>query len=103
MPKKKKTPKKLSAADRQKILAEAKAKGLTADQVAKKYGVSKWTYYGWRNKAGGTTTRKVGPKGKAKTTAIDPNMLRSEIRAVLPGILREELAKALGVMAKRGR
>lgn len=103
MPKKGKTPKTVSVVDRKKIMAEAKAKGLTADQVAKKYGISKWTVYGWKQRSRGATTQKTMRTAVTKTTVIDPKTLRSEIRAVLPGILREELARALGVMTKRGR
>lgn len=103
MPKKKrKAAKTVSPAMRTKIMAEAEGKGLTADQVAKKYGISKWTFYGWKQKISGPAARKTRGSG-AKTAAIDPKMLRTEIRAVLPGILREELARALGVLAKGKR
>ncbi|MFH1279975.1 MAG: transposase [Candidatus Eisenbacteria bacterium] len=102
MPKKKRPVRATTAAQRKRIMADAKKNGMTADQVAKKYGISKWTYYGWTKRAGGTTTRKKSGT-RTKTTTIDPKTIRAEIRAVLPGILREELARALGVMTKRSR
>jgi transposase len=87
-------------AERARILAEAKAKGLTAEQVAKRYGVSKWTYYGWK-KQGGKSTGVVARSAAKGPTA---EMVRREVRAVLPGILREEIARALsGLIGKRVR
>ena len=41
---KKTTQKRITRAARASIIATAKAKGWTAEQVARKYGVSKWTY-----------------------------------------------------------
>jgi transposase-like protein len=75
---------------RARILAEAKAKGLTAEQVEKRYGVSRWTYYGWKRQAG----MSLGPRPTKYVKGSTADMLR----AVLPGILREEIARALGSM-----
>jgi transposase-like protein len=79
---------------RARILAEAKAKGLTAEQVEKRYGVSRWTYYGWKRQAG----MSYGPLQARYVKGPTADMVRAEVRAVLPGILREEIARALGTM-----
>jgi transposase len=83
------------------ILREAEAKGLTAEQVEKKYGVSKWTFYGWRKRRAKSSARAgVLPLAAAPSEAA----IRRELRAVLPGILRQEIAIALGnIFAKRAR
>jgi transposase len=98
MPKKRKI-KVRPRAERTRILAEAKAKGLSAEQVEKKYGVSKWTYYGWKRRAG----MSLGPRPSRVVKGPTANMVRAEVRAVLPGILREEIARAIGQMlGKKG-
>ena len=97
----KKTRKIITLSDRKKILAEAKAKGLTAEQVARKYKISKWTYYGWKKRTAKPATAKTRKSVQPKTAAVSSKILRSEIRAVLPGILREELARALGTIIKK--
>lgn len=98
---KKKTRKTITASQRKKILADAKAKGLTAEQVARKYKISKWTYYGWKKGTAKPATGKARKSVQSKTTVVSSKILRSEIRAVLPGILREELARALGTIIKK--
>jgi hypothetical protein len=68
--------------------------------VEKKYGVSKWTFYGWRK----NRPRPAGRVAQVQVVAPSQAMIQREIRAVLPGILREEIAIALaGIFAKRGR
>ncbi len=95
--------KRLPAAMRARIMAEAQTKGLTAEQVQKKYGVSKWTFYGWRKRA--VKGRAGAGRGAGRVSvALNENALRDELRSVLPGILREELARALqGVFGARKR
>ena len=58
MPKRKTSRKRLSAADRSRILAEANVNNWTAEQIAKRFGVSKWTVYGWRKRKGGGAGRR---------------------------------------------
>lgn len=103
---KKTTRKRLSSADRSRILAEAESRGWTAQQVAKRYGISAWTYYGWRKRGAGKATRGTktrGVQGRAAGGAtLSANALRTEIRAALPGILREELGNALMNIVGRG-
>lgn len=96
-----------SAASRSKILAEMVAKKMTAKQVSKKYGVSPWTIYGWRQRTGVAKPhgRKPGRPAKgsgSSSTGISAGVLREEIRAVLPAILREELARAIAGMVGGG-
>jgi transposase-like protein len=98
---KKRVLKRLPKAKKAMILKEAEAKGLTAEQVEKRYGVSKWTFYGWRKRRAKSPARAgVLPLAAAPSEA----MIRRELRAVLPGILRQEIAIALaGIFAKRAR
>ncbi len=98
---KKRVLKRLPKAKRAMILKEAEVKGLTAEQVQKKYGVSKWTFYGWRKRLPKTAARVgAGPQ----TATLSEAAVRRELRAVLPGILREEIASALaGIFAKRAK
>jgi transposase-like protein len=100
----------ISRTERNRILSEAKSKGWTAQQVAKKFGISVWTYYGWRKRTGVAKphVRDAGGRSRVSTTSITSSALRSEIRAVLPGILRDELARTLTRIvglgtARRGR
>ena len=96
---KRKTRQRITASERKKILREMKTEGLTADEIARKYGVSKWTVYGWRQQAGvtdGRRGRKAGrPKKGPSTNGTSDAALRAEIRRVLPGILREEVGRAI--------
>lgn len=92
----------ISRTQRAKILATAKSQGLTAAQVEKKFKVSRWTYYGWRKNRG------AGPRGAIRrgrpagiTTAGTTN-IQASIRAALPSILREELARALSSLIGGG-
>ncbi len=102
MPKKRKL-KRVSRSERAKILGEMKSKGLTAERAAKKFGVSKWTIYGWRKRAGKGKTGALGARRQgANTKGITASAIRSEIRAALPAILREEIARAFaGVFGTR--
>jgi transposase-like protein len=98
--------KRIPRAERTKILAQAKANGWTAQQVAKKYGISAWTYYGWRKRSSGTTktarwTGRTAAASSIKSGATTA-ALKSEIRAVLPEILRDEIARTLMTVIGRG-
>lgn len=106
----KQTRKRITRTDRKKILSQAKTKGWTAQQVAKKFGISVWTYYGWRKRSGVAKPhgRKTGRPAKTSTYGLTSTALRTEIRAVLPSILRDELARTLTRIVglgslKRGR
>lgn len=99
---KRRVARRIDPATRAKILATAKSQGLTAIQVEKKFGVSRWTYYGWRKRKGpgraGTARR-----GRAPVAARGGGSLQREIRAVLPAILREEIARAITGLLGGGR
>jgi len=102
MAKKKRELRRLPAAMRSRILEEARTKGLTAEQVQKKYGVSKWTFYGWRKNRAKSPAARGAMRREA--AVLDSVALQRELRAVLPGILREEIASALaGIFGKRAR
>lgn len=93
---KKRVARRISRDMRSRILATAKAEGLTAAQVEKKFGVSRWTYYGWRKR--GSNVRGVsGRAGRTtgRTMGMGAGLIRAEVRATLPTILREEIARAL--------
>ncbi len=93
----------ISKTMRAEILATAKSKGLTAAQVEKKFKVSRWTYYGWRkrsNKVGTGLVRRGRPIGT--TRGPGTGSIQAEIRAALPTILREELARALATLVGGG-
>jgi transposase-like protein len=103
---------------RGKIIQTAQAENLTALDVQKRFGVTPVTYYSWRKKLGlkGPRGRKPG-SGKIRPAASfsGGNDLTAQVRAgvqakvreVLPGIVREEVARYLdsllgaGTMPKR--
>ena len=101
---KKRIARRISRTQRSKILATAKSEGLTAAQVEKKFGVSRWTYYGWRKRGahGRGFTARAG-RTTGWTRGASAGVLRAEVRATLPAILREELARALaGIFGSGG-
>jgi transposase-like protein len=87
------TPRKRAA-----ILAAAVRENLTANDVKKKFGVVPVTYYSWRKKEGLS-----GPRGRKPTlpalrnngAAIAPQV-QARVRALMPTIVREEVARSLG-------
>jgi transposase-like protein len=85
----------VSREERAKILATAEKRGWTAAEVEKRYGISRWTFYGWRKRTGpGRSRRETTLRGGA----VKGDVLRAELRAALPGILREEIARAFGML-----
>jgi len=99
---KKRVLKRLPQAKKAMILREAAAKGLTAEQVEKKYGVSKWTFYGWRK--GRAKSKPARGAVRSQAAAPSAGAIQRQIHAVLPGILREEIARSLGALfGKRTR
>jgi len=71
MARKKKVLKRSSAQEKGKILAAAAKHGWTAAQVEKKFGVSRWTYYGLRGRT--AKTRRSGrPRGTEAAGAARP-------------------------------
>jgi len=89
-------------ANRPAILSEMNKTGATAQVMGKKYGVSPWTIYGWRKRKSGRTksARRTRKPGRPTDTSpsnptLTPPALRASIRAVLPGMLREEIGRAI--------
>ncbi len=91
----KKVPKRISSAERASILAEAKAKGWTAAQIARKCGVSKWTVYGWRKRRASGSAK---PATKRTSAAPGSARVREDFRSMLSEIVRQELVKLLGTI-----
>jgi len=94
-----------TAAQKAKILAAAKEKGLTGAQVAKRFGVSTLTFYRWRGPVRRDALNRASnrrgwgrPKGSGKVK-MDASVIRREvqeqIRQVLPQVIREEVAAYL--------
>ena len=96
--------KRVSREERAKILSAAEKQGWTAADVEKKFGISRWTFYGWRKRTGPGRPRRAAA-GRGASAGVGAETLRAELRALLPGILREEVAFALGTLlqGRRGR
>jgi transposase-like protein len=93
-----------SAEKKAEVLAAAKKEELSGAQVAKRFGISTLTFYRWRGPVRGRKKRgrPVGSKNgvSAGRVKVDSAALRrkvqEQIQRMLPQIIREEVAKALG-------
>jgi transposase-like protein len=85
---------------RKKVLAVAQRERLTAEKVQKRFGVSRVTFYKWRGPVG--RGRRPGAPRRVDVRALERQM-RDMVRSVLPRIIREELAVALGQLRGRAR
>jgi hypothetical protein len=93
----------LSRADRTKILAEAKSKGWTAEQIARKAGVSKWTVYGWNKRGAKPGAGKRGRPGRKAAPATSRRVggaLQGDFREMIARIVREEITRLLGSLRR---
>lgn len=94
--------KRYSAALKSKVLAAAKAEGLTAADVKKKFGVTPVTYYSWRKKSGAPARR----GRRAGASSLD-QQLRSQVHAriglLLPEIIRSEVDAQLNALFGKKR
>jgi len=94
--------KRYSAAEKKKIMAAAKKSNMTGAEAAKKFGISTLTFYRWRGPVRGRKAAKRGPgrppgAGKVKINAAEVRRaVQEQIRKMLPRIIREEVAAALG-------
>lgn len=90
-----------TAQKRAEILSAATKDNLTANEVHKRFGVTPVTYYSWRKKQG-----LVGRRGRRPSlltqvgadSAIAAQVrdgVQHKVRAVLPGIVREEVNRYL--------
>ena len=87
-----------SAAEREKILNEAKAANLTGKHVAERYGISTVTYYLWRKQAE-RGQRKTPSTNGTLASAAEAKLraaVRAKMTALLPKILDEEADRLLG-------
>ncbi len=93
--------------ERQRILAAAKERGLTALQVKKEFGVTPVTYYSWRKKGLGTPRRRraaaVGAAtGRALAGAANmADLVRDELRQMIRRMIPEVIASELGTGGRR--
>ena len=97
-----------SAEKKAQILAAAKKEGLSGAQVAKRFGISTLTFYRWRGPVRGRKKRgrPVGSKNKGSAVirgdrvrvnaAAVRREVQAQVRRLLPQIIREEVARALG-------
>lgn len=94
---------------RAQILAAAQRENLTANDVKKKYGVTPVTYYSWRKKEGliGRRGRRPGLLALSRSGANITTQVRAgvqaKVRAVMPGIVREEVTSYLNTLFASGR
>ncbi|MCE9627377.1 MAG: hypothetical protein K8R56_05625 [Candidatus Eisenbacteria bacterium] len=100
-----------TAQKRAEILAAATKENLTANQVKARFGVTPVTYYSWRKKEGlvGRRGRRPSLLTQAGADSSIATQVRAgvqaKVRAVLPGIVREEVTTYLNALfagSKRG-
>jgi transposase-like protein len=95
--------KRYSVAEKERILAAARRGNLTAAQVQERFGVSPLTFYRWRGPVRGMQ----GPAASSVGLSDLRQHVRSQVRVVLPGVIREEvnayLNRILGNQRRRGR
>ncbi len=97
MPKTNPKGRRYSAAKRKRILEIAAKDRLTGDQVRKRFGISVLTFYRWRGPVRGRRVAKGAavPALSEKDIAKARRQVQAELRRVLPGIIREEIAAFL--------
>jgi transposase-like protein len=87
-----------SPAVKAKILTTAKKENLTGAEVKKRFGISTLTFYRWRGPVRGKKRGPGRPKGKGLTKpqiAAARRKIRTQLKKLLPQIIREEVGKAL--------
>jgi transposase-like protein len=90
--------KRYSAAEKAKILATAKKEKLTGAQVRKRFGVSTLTFYRWRGPVNRRRGARMATTSSRNGRGVDGQMredVRAEVRRVLPGVIRQEVAAYL--------
>jgi transposase-like protein len=94
---------------RSEILSAAQKENLTANDVRKKFGVTPVTYYSWRKKEGLVGRRGRRPSlltqaGAGSNIATQVRAgVQAKVRAVMPGIVREEVTNYLNVLFTMNR
>jgi transposase-like protein len=97
--------KRYTPAQRSEILAAAQKQGLTAAQVQKKFGVTPVTYYSWRKKSGAAGRRGRRGPGRPAGAGVAGQVrteVQSRVRAMLPGIVRQEVNTYLDSLFGKG-
>jgi transposase-like protein len=95
-----------AAAQKARIMAAAKNGGLTGDQVAKQFGVSKLTFYRWRGPVRSDAVARRGGKrgpgrppgnGRVKVDAAAVRRaVQEQVKKMLPQIIRERAVVGSG-------
>jgi transposase-like protein len=94
---------------RSEILAAAQRENLTANDVKKKFGVTPVTYYSWRKKEGLVGRRGRRPSlltqvGGGGNVAVQLRAgVQAKVRAMMPGIVREEVTNYLNALFASNR
>ena len=89
---------------RAEILSAAQKENLTANDVKRKFGVTPVTYYSWRKKEGLVGRRGRRPSlltqsGSGNQIAVQVRAgVQAKVRAVMPGIVREEVTNYLNTL-----
>lgn len=106
-----------SEAEKKKILDVARKEGLTGADVQKRFGIAQLTFYRWRGpvrgpraraaRAGGLSRAAVLVGRTAGRAAANLDTIREEVRsgvrAVIPNVIREEVANYLSeILGRRG-
>ena len=93
-----------TAQKRAEILSAAQKENLTANDVKRKFGVTPVTYYSWRKKEGLVGRRGRRPSlltqaGAGSQIAVQVRAgVQAKVRAVMPGIVREEVTNYLNAL-----
>ena len=93
-------------AQRAQVLAAARKDGLTAAQVAKRFGVTPVTYYSWRKKLGLAARRGAGTGRIARALGLSSELrtaVKAKVREILPEIVRGEVNHYLDELFGRWR
>lgn len=81
-----------SLKQRSAILAAAAKEHLSAPQIQQRFGVKPVTYYSWRKKLGLAQRRGGRTVGKAGASHLRAEV-RAKVAAMLPGIVKSEVAR----------
>ena len=93
-----------TAQKRAEILTAAQKDNLTANDVKRRFGVTPVTYYSWRKKEGLVGRRGRRPSlltqaGAGSQIAVQVRAgVQAKVRAVMPGIVREEVTHYLNAL-----
>jgi transposase-like protein len=103
---KRRSPKRYTPDQKQRILVAARKEGLTGAQVKERFGVSTLTFYRWRGPVGRGRRAQPQPHGLLETAEIDVVALREEVRRalhkVLPQVVQEEIEAYLAALLRSG-